>query len=341
MGQRRGGEKEALRAQAESRGKAARGETPVTPTRATFAEVAEQWIESKRKLRTYTRKGYRDALDRILIPRLGSKKVGAVTVEHIARLIRELENEGLAPSTITNYLKPCNGVLTFALQHGLISVNPFSLLTSDDRPQEHQSKPVHVWNDEELAALIESAEHHAQQAEARYDHSPLLRVASDTGLRLGELLGLRWEDFDRDGRTLHVQRQWTRADEYGPTKTKKGVRRVPLTDEVVKYLVKLRLRSDYSDHGDPVFASKNGTPLGHRNVTRRGFEPAAKLAGIDGVTFHDIRHAFVSRLYAHGIPSTKIAELVGHESPAITERIYAHVFNAVRTDEDVREALAR
>jgi integrase len=335
-----GGEKDALAAQAKARDKAARGEAPVAPSKATFGDVAEQWIESKRKLRTYTRKGYRDALDRILIPRLGSKKIGAITVEHVAALIRDLEREGLSSSTITNYLKPLNGTMTYALRRGLIGVNPCTLLTADDRPQEKESKPAHVWSDEELAALIESAEYHAKQVAARYDYSALLRLASDTGLRLGELLGLRWEDFDREARVLHVRRQWTREAVYGPTKTEAGRRRIPLSDQVVKFLTELRLRSDYSKDGDPVFASRKGTPLGHRNVTARGFEPAVKLAGIERVTFHDVRHAFASRMIARGISSTVLAKVMGHESSAITERIYVHLFDAVRTDEDVREAMA-
>jgi integrase len=335
-----GGEKDALAAQAKARDKAARGEAPVAPSKATFGDVAEQWIESKRKLRAYTRKGYRDALDRILIPRLGQKKIGAITVEHVAALIRDLEREGLSSSTITNYLKPLNGTMTYALRRGLIGVNPCALLTADDRPREKESKPVHVWSDEELAALIESAESHAKQVAARYDYSALLRLASDTGLRLGELLGLRWEDFDREARVLHVRRQWTREAVYGPTKTNAGQRRIPISDQVVKFLTELRLRSDYSNDGDPVFASRKGTPLGHRNVTARGFEPAAKLAGIERVTFHDVRHAFASRMIARGISSTVLAKVMGHESSAITERIYVHLFDAVRTDEDVREAMA-
>ena len=334
-----GGEKDALAAQAKARDKAARGEAPIAPSKATFGDVAEQWIESKRKLRAYTRKGYRDALDRILIPRLGPKKIGAITVEHVAALIRDLERESLSSSTITNYLKPLNGTMTYALRRGLIGVNPCALLTADDRPQEKESKPVHVWSDEELAALIESAEYHAKQVTARYDYSALLRLASDTGLRLGELLGLRWEDFDREARVLHVRRQWTREGVYGPTKTDAGQRRIPLSDQVVKFLTELRLRSDYSKDGDPVCASRKGTPLGHRNVTARGFEPAAKLAGIDRVTFHDVRHAFASRMIARGISSTVLAKVMGHESSAITERIYVHLFDAVRTDEDVREAM--
>jgi site-specific recombinase XerC len=65
---------------------------------------------------------------------------------------------------------------------------------------------------------------------------------------------------------------------------------------MVSYLRQLKVGSRFSQDDDPVFASKSGQPLGHRNATRRGFEPAAKLAEIEGVSFHDMRHAFASRM---------------------------------------------
>ena len=110
-----GGEQDALAKQAELRGKAARGERVITRTKATFAEVAEQWLESKRKLRKGTREGYRDALDRILIPRFGTMKLAAMTPDHIAALIRELEERELSGSMIENYLLPMTGTMKFAM----------------------------------------------------------------------------------------------------------------------------------------------------------------------------------------------------------------------------------
>ena len=107
-----------------------------------------------------------------------------------------------------------------------------------------------------------------------------------------------------------------------------------------KELAALKLRSRYSTEGDPVFAARNGRPLRHRNVTRRGFEAAAARASIQGVTFHSMRHAFASRMISRGINSTVLAALMGHESSTITERRYIHLFDRQRTDEAVRAAMA-
>ncbi len=89
-----------------------------------------------------------------------------------------------------------------------------------------------------------------------------------------------------------------------------------------------------------MFAARNGRPLGHRNTTRRGFEAAAREGGIEGVTFHSMRHAFASRMIDRGISSTVLAALMGHESSTITERRYVHLFDRQRTDEAVRQAMA-
>jgi integrase len=151
---------------------------------------------------------------------------------------------------------------------------------------------------------------------------------------------LQWQDVDLHEGVLYVRRQWTRMGVYGPTKTPAGVRRLPLSADMIKFLTAHKLRGEYSKDDDPVFASRKGTPLGHRNVTGRGFEPAATLAGIKGVTFHDMRDAFASRMIARGIQLVALSKLMGHEDARITLSRYAHLYDRERTDEAVRNAMA-
>jgi Phage integrase, N-terminal SAM-like domain len=183
-----GGEQEALVKQGQLRGQRARGETPLAPSRTTFGEVADAYIESKHRLRAGPRKTYRATLNRILIPRFGEMRIAALTVDHVARLIGDLERQGLSPTTIQAYVMPLRGVMGFAVRRGMIVVNPCDLLTSDDRPRAHEQRTDHIWNDQEIEALIDSAAQMARQPEARYDYAPLIRTALFTGLRLGELL---------------------------------------------------------------------------------------------------------------------------------------------------------
>lgn len=109
---------------------------------------------------------------------------------------------------------------------------------------------------------------------------------------------------------------------------------------MVRFLTAHKLRTQHSNDDDPVFASRNGTPLGHRNLTGRGFEPAATLAGINGITFHNMRDAFASRMIARGIELVPLAKLMGHEDARITLSRYAHLYDKERTDSAVRQAMA-
>ena len=339
-----GGEQDALAKQADLRGKQARGERPTAPSKLTFAEAAEQWFSSKRHLRAWTRKNYRAALDNVLIPRFGHRQLAAISTDQIAQLIRELEKEGpkgkpLSSSMIDAYLRPLNGTMVFALRRGHITQNPVTLLTPDDRPRKKERKQDHIWSDDEITNLLTAATEIANQPASRYDYTPLLRVAIYTGLRLGELLGLQWQDIDLKTGDLHVRRQWTRLSGYAPPKTKAALRRIPLSNDLTRYLTQLKLRSAHSQDTDPVFAARNGKPLVHRNATRRGFEAAAIKSGITGVSFHSMRHAFASRMIHRGITSTVLAHLMGHESSTITERRYIHLYDRQRTDEQVRRAM--
>jgi len=216
------------------------------------------------------------------------------------------------------------------------------------RDQETEEEPEHIWSDETMHALVAAAEYRACQPESRYDYSPLIRVDLSTGLRLAELLGLQWQDisWELDPQTkkyrgeLLVRRQWNRAGTYAPLKTKAARRTLPLADDLVRYLIAYKLRSRFSQDSDPVFASKQGRPLGHRNVTLRGFEPAAELAGIEGISFHSLRHAFASRMIARGMEPVRLAKRLGHKDARITLSTYAHLYDQQKTDEDDREMMA-
>jgi integrase len=277
--------------------------------------------------------------------------VAAIDSEAIVALMRDLEREGLHAidakrpvrplgySSIVNYLLPAQGILRRAVKRKLVTSNPFADLESDDRPQRVE-KPAHEWSDAEVTALIEASKRVASRPAARFDYSPILRLTAQLGLRLGEVLGLQWRDFDKDEGVLYVRRQWTRYGEYGPPKTEAGIRRIPLPVETREGLIALRLASDYSLEDHPIFASQKGTPLTHRNVTRRGFEEAAWEAGLEGVTFHSLRKAVTSRLVHRRLDGVKVAAVLGHKDAVTTYKQYASVYNRGEADEETRLALA-
>jgi integrase len=337
-----GGEKQALAKQAELRGRQARGER-VAPKPVKFKQAAEEWFESKRHLRSWTRRNYRSALDRVLLPAFGHVKLGQITPEHVAKLIRRLEQEGKAPAYIDNLLKPLAGTFKYAMRKQLVTMNPVALLTTDDRPAPREQER-REWSPEDVNALLDASRVLANRSTSRQDYSLLLETAIRTGLRLGELLGLQWRDIDLKQGVLCVRRQWTRDRTHSEPKTQAAIRQVPLASEMVTKLAGHKLASNYSGDEQPVFASATGQPLNHRNVAQRGFEAAAEEAGLlaEGqprITFHDLRHAFASIMIERGLTSTVLARVMGHRDATTTERMYIHLFNRQRTDDLVREAM--
>lgn len=357
-----GGLDEALEKLAEVRRAARRGERVILNDKTRFDELAPEWLDlrktsGKRQLRARTATEYQAALDLVLLPRFGSWRLaaldGANGAEAVSRLTRDLEREGLhaidpkrptrplGAAAIKNYLKPLQGTLKLATRRGLIRTDPFTLLTADDRPASTTKKKLFDWNVEATQGLLRAAANRAKQRDAKHDYAPLLRLAATLGPRLGEVLGLQWQDFDKDAGVLHIRRQWLVSGEYGPTKTPAGVRTIALPSALRDELIALRLASRYSQDTAPIFASREGTPLSHRNVARRGFEPARDDAGLpETLTFHDLRHAAASRLIAAGLDPVTVASVLGHENANITLAIYAHLYDRKQSDEAVRAALA-
>lgn len=193
-----------------------------------------------------------------------------------------------------------------------------------------------------MTALFTAAEEIAKQEKSRQDYTLLLRVAATLGLRLGEILGLRWQDFSKSDGELRVVHQLLRTGNYGPPKTKAGVRTIPLPEDLKEALVAHRLASKFSQDEHPIFVSRNGTPLSHRNVTRRGFEAARDKAGLDeSLVFHDLRHAAASRLiHSRRLSPVQVAGILGHQVEVLL-KVYAGEFEGDGNErEDIRAALS-
>jgi integrase len=338
-------------------------------SRQAFGDLAEQWWDmKKRKLREGTAAGYRAGLDLVALPAFGTWRVGLIDPDSIASLIRSLEDEGLhalhpdrpkrplSHSTIVNHLKPLQQVLDLAVRRRIIAVNPFKLLTSDERPaRDDETRKPHEWETAEVSRLIAASKRLAAERSApetrRYDYSTALLTTATLGLRRGELLGLKWSDLDEgedaDSATLTIERQWlgpTRiGDErvparYGPPKTEAGVRVLAVPSDLRRELLALKLRSPFSSPDDPIFASMTGTPLS--NVRRRGFQRARDAAGLPSyLTFHDLRDVAASRLITAGVDDLTVADQLGHGDSAITRKLYAHIFDRREKMQAVRAAL--
>jgi integrase len=132
-----------------------------------------------------------------------------------------------------------------------------------------------------------------------------------TGLRQGELLGLRWRDIDWPAARIRVRQSYVRG-EFGAPKSRRSSRSVPLADRVAGELERHFQRSEFQADDDLVFCHpETGRPLDRSRLTKR-FKATAKRAGIRPVRFHDLRHTFGTRMAAAGVALRTLQEWMGH-----------------------------
>ncbi len=162
-------------------------------------------------------------------------------------------------------------------------------------------------------------------------------LAVTTGMRQGELLGLKWEDLDFEAGTLQVRRtlstQAGRGFSFSLLKTAKGRRSIKLPEVAKRSLKKhrkaqleerMKLAGLWEDNG-LVFATRLGTPVGYQELVMRSFKPLLIKAGLPDIRFHDLRHTCATLLLGKGVHAKFVQELLGHATISITLDTYSHV----------------
>ena len=239
-----------------------------------------------------------------LLPRFGALGLDQIGRREIDAYVAELVSDGVKPRTVNNRLTVLRRALMLAVEDGIIEAAPrFRWLRVDDQPFDFLGF-------EEAARLLEAAEPGQWRT--------LVLVAMRTGLRRGELFGLRWDDVDLTTGRVHVCRSIVRG-RVGTPKSKSGTRWVPLASDAWEALRGWRhLRSDL------VFCQEDGKPL-TRGLIKWPLKRACRKAGLGReVTLHDLRHTFASHLAMRGRPLIEIQRLMGHATISMTLR-YAHL----------------
>lgn len=265
---------------------------------------------------------YRGLADRYVKPVIRPVKLDRLTPRHVQRLIVETRNaetsRGRPPSPATQRQVHTliRNALADAYRLELVTRNVVAQVKAP--PMVRQRRPD---------LTVEQARHRlevirGERLEAFYV------LALTTGLRRGELLGLRWTDVDLNFRQLHVRRALQRMDgklRFVEPKTSSSVRLVMVPKLAARYLVQHRARQDeerlalgaaWRDQ-DLVFASSLGTPVEPRNVNRRWDELRVR-AGLDWLLLHDLRHGCATFMLAAGIPARTIMEVLGHSEIGVT-----------------------
>ena len=145
----------------------------------------------------------------------------------------------------------------------------------------------------------------------------------------------------REG-VIRVRRQLDRTGALVEPKTAAAKRDVPMPPSLGRMLREHRAEAFQRGHAKPsdfVFCSSAGTPLGHRNIVRRGLEPALVVAGLPRLRWHDLRHVAASALIGEGASLAYVSRVLGHANPAITLSVYAHEFARAEHADQTRERM--
>lgn len=268
-----------------------------------------------------------------LMKALGDRPVREVTTREVTDFLRSLDDAGCKPRTVNRHRQLISAAWTYGMRddtYGL-TTNPAAHTTKRREPP---PAVLEFYEPEEVEALAYAAQHGLhrlsrtpQIAEAEWDarrqadrqDAALYRIAAYTGLRLGELLALRWEDVSLANRRLVVHRAFSSGVE-GPTKGWQA-RFVPISDGAAAAFVQLGQRGEFVDGSDYVFCNRFGRPLDGAALRRR-FKRAAAAAGLRVLRFHALRHGAGS-LVARQADPRWVQGFLGHSKLATTER-YLH-----------------
>lgn len=326
-----GGLEDARAVLGEIRSQRRKGERVFRSARLTFEEVVSEWeAGGTSHLRPSTLKLYRHYLKRKAVKRWSRRQVASLDVDDAARLVGELRKEKLSASTIRGVLVAVSGPLNLAVRRGYIAANPIKALTRQERPT-IEREPKRVLSAEETERILKIAN-------ARW--KLMIGFALATGVRQGEQLGLRWGDLDLNAGVVHVRRQLDRGGTLSPLKTPQASRDIPIPTSLVKRLKEHRLASGHSLDHELVFCTRDGKPLGHRNVLRR-FDKLVERAKIaePKPTWHNLRDTFVARLIRSGADIYYVSKLAGHSNAGFTLSRYGGVLEGEEQAEVAREAL--
>lgn len=300
----------------------------------TVAEWYITWLEEYQKKnvkpRTYLRY---EGLYRNYIKgsSLAKVKLTNLKVTHLRKYYNQLIEAGASNSVINTLNAKLKTCLAEAERQELISKNPAKIITlkSDDHKRE-----VQILSVEDQARFLEYLEVN------NHKHKMLFTLALASGLRLGELLGLKWEDINFEKGELSVKRslqkiknnegKWVQVEQT--PKTVNSIRVVPIPANVLKELKQHKIEQnktillvgDAYTNNNYVFCNDLGAPLDDK-TPGRNMTTILKHLDIEYIKFHALRHTFITRMFEAGVDAKTIAELVGHSDVSTTLNIYTHV----------------
>ena len=305
--------------------------TYVVKTKKTVTQFMEHWLVTyaASNTRPRTQMGYRAHIRRHVGRHIGGIQLQLLRAEHIQRMYQAMLDDGLSGTTVRNVHRILSQALGHAVKWSELVRNPADAVTAP-RPSPSRIK---MWNPSTLNRFLDQCEI------SRF--SDLYRFTMRTGLRRGELLGLRWKDVDLKDKRLMVVNTLQRIDGHGllesPPKTSRSRRSLALGQEAMAILrsvrskqLEQRLRAGpaWRDTGY-VFTLSDGRPIEPGSVTRDFRATVVKL-GLSELNLHGLRHAFAPLMLLAGVSAKVVSEMMGHSSVMVTLDTYSHVVQGLQ-----------
>lgn len=299
----------------------------------TVGQWLDEWFDAyaKVKVRASSHQTYKGYIENHIKPNIGDIPIEKLTSLRLQKFYRKLLTEGRVPriesenqpkglsaKTVRNIHQVISSAMSMAVKHKLILSNPAE---GCELPKvEH--KEMHTIPAEQLGAFLREA-----KESGVYE---LYYLDLATGLRRGELLGLKWDDIDLDQGVIHVRRQVYRIDgevREVPLKTKHSYRSISISKDAVELLREMKTRrvSEY------VFPSPTGGPISPDSVLHM-LHRVLKRAGLPSMRFHDLRHSFATLALQNGVDIKTVSGMLGHFSAGFTLDTYAHVTTAAQKE---------
>lgn len=299
--------------------------TYAEPTKKTVKQYIEDWLEWKKKrIRPSTLTTYCRLVNNHVFPHIGKIRLDKLHETDIEDLYDNLrEEKELAESTIVkihaDILKPA---FKRAVRYRYINHNPADI---EDPPKQKRRKEIKVWSIEERNRFLETAKGDRQYI--------FYYLSLNTGMRMGEVLGLKWNNIDLENKVIKVRYTLTsHTRELSEPKTESSKRDIVIDDitlqELKKRLIqikedKLKAGELYNDQGF-VCCSKTGEPLLQSNV-RRKFNSLIKKADVPKIRIHDMRHTWATLQLLAGTDIHTVSQILGHSSVWFTYDTYVHL----------------
>lgn len=319
----------------------------IDPTEVSVKTYMDNWLlnAKKGKIKDSSYDRLENTAKHQVIPFLGDFHLSEVSTADIDSVLKTLKENGLSYSSVKKAYDCINAMFTYAVKKRDITVNPAALVEMPHK-SEFEKKEIRYFTPTEAARIIEECGRLYSTGTPVYPYGDAFVLTMNTGLRIGELLGLQKSDIDFEKREMHIRRNAQivknrNADGSrstgrrlvpSTTKTYSGNRRIALNNtayEAAERLCRSHPESEY------VVRGANGNPIMHERL-ERSFYRVLRNCDIEPTGLHALRHTFASMLFANGTDIKTISTLLGHSSVKITIDTYVHLLQ-----DTGREAVAQ